>query len=142
MAGRPTDFKEEYCDDLIDHMARGYSFESFAAVVRVNRDTIYHWTKIHPSFSDAKEEAFEQSRLFWEQKGIEGLFNTSEVDRGAGTSSSKSMNAAVWIFTMKNRFPNEWKDKHETEHSGNMGLTWNETKTYPDAPEPEANPGA
>lgn len=43
------------------------------------------------------------------------------------------------IFALKNM---GWKDKTETEHSGNMGVTWNETKTYAkDDPKPEADPG-
>ena len=28
--GRPTDYKKEYCELLIEHMAAGFSFESFA----------------------------------------------------------------------------------------------------------------
>lgn len=31
------------------------------------------------------------------------------------------------IFALKNM---GWKDKTETEHSGEMGLTWNEVKNY------------
>lgn len=133
--GRPTKYLPEHCQMLIEHMATGLSFESFAAVAKVDRDTIYNWIEIHPDFSDAKKQAFEESRLFWEKKGIEGLFSESEYDANTKISSSKSMNAAVWIFTMKNRFPEEWKDKHETEHSGNMGLVWDETKTYEPKPE-------
>lgn len=38
------------------------------------------------------------------------------------------------IFALKNM---GWKDKIETEHSGNMGINWNETKTY--APEHKAD---
>lgn len=40
------------------------------------------------------------------------------------------------IFALKNM---GWKDKHETELSGGIGVTWNETKTY--APKPEADTG-
>jgi hypothetical protein len=32
-----------------------------------------------------------------------------------------SLNSAAWIFNMKNRFKDDWKDKHETELSGNVG---------------------
>lgn len=31
------------------------------------------------------------------------------------------------IFALKNM---DWTDKHEVENSGNLGLQWNETKTY------------
>jgi hypothetical protein len=46
-------------------------------------------------------------------------------------------NAAGPIFVLKNM---GWKDKHETEHSGEMSLNWNETRNY--EPNPEANGGA
>lgn len=142
MAGQPTLYREEYCEDLIDHMAKGLSFESFAAKVPCNRDTLYNWVKLFPEFSDAKQIGMQQARLWWESKGLEGLFNTSEYDKEAGTGSSKSMNAALWIFNMKNRFPDEWKDKTEVKNTGNMTVNWSETKTYIGDSESEADPGA
>lgn len=38
------------------------------------------------------------------------------------------------IFALKNM---GWRDKQETEHSGTMGITWNEQKTY--APESQTD---
>lgn len=96
-AGRPTKYKPEYCDQLVDHMTDGYSFESFAGKCEVNIDTLYHWCTIHPSFSEAKKIAVEKCRLFWERMGIEGL-------------RYKDFNATVWIFNMKNRF--KWRDNY------------------------------
>lgn len=101
--GRPTKYKEEYCQMLIDHMAKGFSFESFAGLISVNRDTIYHWETLFPAFSDAKKEAFSKSRLFWEQAGMNGM-----------ASGTRDFNAAVWVFNMKNRF--NWRDKVDAEN--------------------------
>jgi len=101
--GRPTKYKgEETCNALIEHMARGLSYESFGAVINVNRSNIYEWEKKHPEFRDAKKEAFEKNRLFWESVGVEGTLG-----------NIKNFNATMWIFNMKNRFPNEWKDRSE-----------------------------
>ena len=36
--------------------------------------------------------------------------------------------SAVAIFGLKNN--HEWKDKVETEHSGNMGIVWEEKRNY------------
>lgn len=105
MRGRPTDYKPEYCQMLIDHMAEGFSFESFAAVVKVNRDTLYNWVSIHPDFSDAKKAGFEESRLTWEQIGRD------IAKKGEG-------NATAFIFNMKNRFREDWNDKQTIEHQG------------------------
>jgi hypothetical protein len=119
MAGRPTDYKPEYCDMLIDHMGQGYSFESFAGLVDVARSTIYEWVENQPDFSDAKSTAFEKSRLFWEKAGIDGLFSETEYDEKGKPTKSRSLNSTVWIFNMKNRFKDEWREKQEIKHEGN-----------------------
>lgn len=98
--GRPTKYKKEYCQKLIDHMAQGYSYESFAGVVKTNRDTIYHWESIHPAFSDAKKIASAQCMLFWEKMGMAGT-----------VGKLKNFSTPMWIFNMKNRF--KWADRHE-----------------------------
>ncbi len=120
--GAPTLYDPSFCD------------ESFAATIWVHRDTLYEWVKVHPDFSDAKQIGKEQSRLWWEKKGQEGLFSQSEYDKESGTGSSKSMNAALWIFNMKNRFSEDWKDRHENHNTGEMALIWQEQKTYEPKP--------
>lgn len=40
------------------------------------------------------------------------------------------------IFALKNM---GWKDKTESDQNVNMGITWKEEKTYPNASEPETN---
>ena len=42
-------------------------------------------------------------------------------ESGSFTAVKKSLNSAVYIFNMKNRFKDEWKDKHENEFSGSIG---------------------
>lgn len=101
--GRPSKYKPEYCLKLIEHMRTGLSFESFAAVIHVNQDTLHEWVKVHPEFSEAKKEAFAQNLLFWESKGIAGLIGDKET----------TFNSTVWIFNMKNR--HKWRDKQPDE---------------------------
>jgi hypothetical protein len=101
MAGRPTDYRKEYCELLIEHMGNGLSFESFAAVVNASKQTLYDWAEANPEFLDSKNIAFERSRLFWERVGIDIAV------KGEG-------NATAYIFNMKNRFKQEWRDKVET----------------------------
>lgn len=97
--GRPTSYKEEYCEMLIEHMRHGYSFESFAATIDVNRDTLYEWCKVHAKFSDAKKIAKDKSLLFFEKVGIAGM-----------TGKLKGFNVAVWIFSLKNRHSDLYSD--------------------------------
>lgn len=108
--GRPTKYKKEYCKMLIDHMEQGLSFEAFAGVVSVSKQTLYDWEKAHPEFLDAKRQGFQKCRLFWEKLGLDNIINES-----FGKGQSRSLNASVWIFNMKNRFPDEWRDKQEVE---------------------------
>lgn len=111
--GQPSKYDPKYCDALTEHMAKGLSFETFAAVVGVHRDTLYEWVKAHPEFAEAKEEAFSKCQLFWEQQGVNGLYSVTEYNEKGKPESSKSINATVWIFNMKNRF--KWRDKQPDE---------------------------
>lgn len=43
----------------------------------------------------------------WEKIGLFGA--KGEIE---------GFNAASWIFNMKNRFREDWRDKQETDHSG------------------------
>lgn len=101
-AGRPTKYKEEYCELLIKHMAEGLSLEAFAGVVGVNQDTIHEWVKKHPKFSEAKSLGLPLARLFWEK-----------LARGIALGKIQGANAAVAIFCLKNRLG--WRDKQPDE---------------------------
>jgi hypothetical protein len=86
--GRPTEYRTEYCSELVDHMNKGYSFESFAGLIGVARSTIYEWVTSQPDFSDAKKAGFEASRLFWEKVGIDiAKTGTGNVERQAGNGA-------------------------------------------------------
>lgn len=104
--GRPSKYKKEYCDALIKHMASGLSFETFAAVIKVNQDTLHEWVKVHRAFSEAKKEAYSQSQLFYEKMGVAIM---------AGKLAKP--NVTAWIFNMKNRF--KWRDVHAPEEATN-----------------------
>lgn len=100
--GRPSKYRDTYCDLLIAHMSQGLSFESFASTAQVNRDTLYSWCQHHADFSDAKKRGEAVSLLFWERLGID-----------ASQGRLPGFSAAAWIFNMKNRFG--WRDKQRDE---------------------------
>lgn len=100
--GRPTKFKPEYCKMLIDHMAQGMSYESFAATCDTHRDTLYNWEKVHKEFLDAKREGNEKRLAFYEKLGFEGM-----------TGKHEKFSAAMWIFYMKN--VHKWTDRQEVK---------------------------
>ena len=97
---RPTKYRKEMCQELIDSMSEGFSKEATAAKLGISKDTLYRWDKEHPEFSDAIKEGEIKSQLFWEEIGMDGM-------RG----KIQGFNATTWIFNMKNR--HNWTDKKE-----------------------------
>lgn len=67
--GRPTKYRKKYCEDLILHMAQGYSFDSFAGVIGINRDSIYQWVAKHKDFADARSIGYAEGLLYMEKVG-------------------------------------------------------------------------
>lgn len=104
--GRPTKYKEEYCQKLIDHMAEGYSFDSFAGIVDVNIDTLYEWAKVHVEFSDAKSIGTAKSMAWWERIGRMGMINEIPF-----------FNDRIWRLNMINRFRSQWSDGTKNENN-------------------------
>jgi hypothetical protein len=102
--GRPSLYRPEYCEMLVKHMASGLSFDTFAAVIDVNLDTLYEWAKVHPAFSEAKKTAFLKNLHFWEMQGMKGMWEDADGPK---------INPTIWIFNMKNR--HRWRDKHDIE---------------------------
>ena len=100
LRGQPTSYKPEYCQLVIDQMAEGFSFETFAATIDTHRDTLYNWCKLFPDFSDAKKAGMDKSQVYFEKLGKAAMLG--KID---------GFSAAVWVFSMKNRF--RWQDKVE-----------------------------
>lgn len=87
-------------------MSIGYSYESFAGVVDVDRDTLYHWETLHPIFSDAKKTARGKQQKELERIGLaamKGMLN--------------GFNTAVWAMYMKNCC--KWHDGDRPEENKN-----------------------
>jgi hypothetical protein len=101
--GRPTIYDPKFCQMLIDHMAQGFSFESFGALIMSHKQTLYEWAEKHSDFGDAKKVGTELSRLRWEREGINGHM------------MGKDFNATSYIFQVKGRFRDEWGDHVKVE---------------------------
>lgn len=99
--GRPTDYKPEYCDMLIEHMGQGLSFSSFASDLNVAESTIYLWAQLHSEFSEAKKIGRGRQRVYYERKGVQ------------------SDNPAIFIWMTKNmlgwREPKDLPQEENTE---------------------------
>jgi hypothetical protein len=107
-AGQPTSYRPEFCELLIEHLKKGFSFEAFGAVADCCKATLYNWLDAHPEFLDAKKRGESHSRMKWEEIGMEGLWNSS-----GGPGEHHNLNTTAWIFNMKNRFG--WRDSQPVE---------------------------
>ena len=96
--GRPTKYKEEYCEMLIEDLGNGMTYTAFAGLIGVNIDTLYEWEKVHSAFSDAKKIGRAKQERY-----------LLEVGNRAMMGKIKGFNATPWVFMMKNMCG--WKDK-------------------------------
>jgi len=109
--GRPTDYKEEYCNSVIEFGKQGFSRVQMAAELEVAKATIQNWEKEHPEFLAAMTRAMTLSQAWWEKNGQECLVMPAGV----------SFQASAWSRSMAARFPDDWREKTATEHSGPDG---------------------
>ena len=106
--GRPSSYDPAYCELLAAHFEEGYSYESFAGVVGVSKQTLYNWEEAHPEFLDAKKANEAKSQLEWEKR----------LNMFAKTGDG---NATAIIFGLKNRASDSWRDVKATEITGKDG---------------------
>lgn len=100
--GRPTDYRPEYCDCVIEWGRDGKSRTWIATEINVHRDTLYEWERQHPEFSDAMARAKQFEQRYYEDAGQAGMY-------------SKEFNSSVWSRSMAARFPSDWREKTETD---------------------------
>lgn len=107
--GRPTKYREEYCEDLYEHMSEGFSFKSFGGRIRVDEATMHEWCKKHKEFDKSKKEGY-QAGLYAYEKLVTGHMN--------GTIEG-SASALVWF----GKNVHNWKDKKEVDlNSGEIKI--------------------
>lgn len=101
--GRPTDYKPEFCERVIDLMSEGASKAEVASELCRSYQTFLNWQAAHPEFLEAVKEGERLSQGWWERLGREGA------------SGVKPVNPTVYIFNMKNRFKDDWSDTSRQE---------------------------
>lgn len=105
---RPTDYRPEYCDQVIAWGEEGKSYTWMAAALDVSRECIYEWARVHPEFSDALTRARAKAQALWEDMGQTGI-------------NSPMFNGSVWAKSMAARFPDDWRENKGVELTGAGG---------------------
>lgn len=109
--GRPTGYDAAFCEQVIELGKTGASKAEMAAELGCARSTFALWEENHPEFSEAVKDAVSWSQAWWEKNGRIATFGGTD-----------GFNATAFIFNMKNRFPSDWKDKHDVEHTGGLSV--------------------
>lgn len=104
-AGRPTDFEPEMGEKILELMEGGLSLAAAAAEINVHRQRVYEWVERHPEFADTVKLAQAKRQLFLERRLL-------SADAGPVVTST--------IFALKNAGAEDWRDKQEVEHSGDI----------------------
>lgn len=108
--GRPTEYQEDMCQEVINFGKLGYSRTAIAAKLGISRNTLYQWVKQYPEFHDAMEKAVEESQIFWED--TLRMTAIGVIEKGSATAT---------IFALKSQFQQDWKDIKTTELVGANG---------------------
>lgn len=107
--GRPSKYDPAFCDQVRSFLKEGYSVAAFAGSIGVAVSTVNLWRNEHSEFSDAVKDGQAAAILWWE-------------NRARAVAAGEDGNPTLVIFGLKNRAPDEWRDKTETEHSGEVGI--------------------
>lgn len=102
-------YKPEYCQKLIDFMAQGYSLKAFGPEVKVCRDTLYEWMKVHPEFKEAHELGYMSALKFFETMLISCARGV--IPEQLKRHGSKKLDITAIIFALKTRFHEEYGER-------------------------------
>jgi transposase-like protein len=100
--GRPTTYKPEYCERVIELGKEGKSRVQIAVELDVPRASLHDWAEAHPKFSAALTRAKECEQNWWETKGQQAL-------------DTRDFNAPVWKKSMEARFRDDYTERRQVE---------------------------
>lgn len=100
--GTPNKYHKDMCIKAEQVLTGGESLAAVCAELDISRTTLYEWRDTHKEFSDAISRGLQKAQRTWERIGRDGIEGNYE-----------KFNAAPWIFTMKNRFRDDYKEDKE-----------------------------
>lgn len=104
--GRPSKYDPAHCATVIASGEEGKTLAEMASDLDVDRATINDWMERHEEFSRAVKRGLDKAQAWWEMKGRLATFGGCD-----------GYNATSYIFNMKNRFKDDWRDKVEQDHN-------------------------
>lgn len=106
--GRPSGYKPEYCDKVIEMGKNGASKTEMADALETTVRTLYNWMEANPDFLHAMERAEQKAEIWWAEQGKKALW-------------TPGFNTAAWSRAMSARFPKTWRENKNVELTGKDG---------------------
>lgn len=106
--GRPSKYKPEYCERILEMAAEGCSMAEYAAEFGIDRTTLFDWRDQHEEFSTALTRAKVLEQSWWEREARMNVKN-------------KEFNANLWYRCAASRFRDDYTERKSTEVSGPGG---------------------
>lgn len=98
----PYKYKVEYGQLAVEILAKGKSLAAVCAHLNISRPTLYEWRDRFPEFKKSIELGLQKAQVYWENIGEDGI-----------TGNIKNFGGSPWIFTMKNRFRDDYAEEKE-----------------------------
>lgn len=132
---RPTDYKPEYATQAAKLAILGATDSELADFFEVEPRTIYRWKNAHEEFcqalkvgKDIADDRVERSLYhnangydYTEQQAIKVKISRDEEEiQIVEVRRHRPADTTACIFWLKNRRKEEWRDKQEVEHSGEV----------------------
>jgi hypothetical protein len=116
MVGRPSKYDPAFCELVIKCGEEGDTLAAMAEACDVDRSTLNDWVEQHEEFSRAVSRGLQKAQAWWEKQGRKATFGGTD-----------GFNATSFIFNMKNRFKEDWRDKVDLAHGNPDGtaITFN-----------------
>lgn len=111
-AGRPTKYKKEYCQEVIELMAQGWLDYKIAAKWNISRDTYYTWRNEYKDFNEACKVGLAKSESWWADWGEKGM--RGEVE---------GFDYKCWISFMNNKFRESGWARTDKPDAANTSIT-------------------
>lgn len=144
--GRPTKYKEEYTELAYNYCLLGATDSDLARFFDVEESTINNWKTNHPEFLESLKRGKQQAdaqvakSLFHRATGYSHPETKIATTDGQITDSKEfekhyAPDPTAAIFWLKNRQPELWRDKQQTEHSGVVHSVTHSAEDYKKAQE-------
>lgn len=97
--GTPNKYNQDMCKTALKVLSDGESLVAVCAELGITRETLRVWRDTHKEFRDAINVGLIKAQRIWEKIGRDGVVGNYD-----------KFGAAPWIFTMKNRFREDYAE--------------------------------